>query len=57
MTASIEAGEPTTNWVDDFDLVAADVGDHPTRRRRRLRWLAIPVVVLLIAAATLWVAN
>ena len=57
MTTSIETTEPTTGWVDDYDLGEPAIGEGPGSRRRWLRWLAVPVVIVVIAGAFIWVMN
>ncbi len=57
MTSSIETTGAATGWVDEFDLGDPGVGEQPPPRRRWLRWLAVPLVVVLIAGAVIWVAN
>ncbi len=57
MTTSIETTEATGGWVDDFDLGGAEVGDQPARHRRWLRWLIVPLVLVVIAGAVIWVTN
>ncbi len=57
MTTSIEKADAAESWVDEFEFDRLSAGDAPPRRGRRLRWLIVPVVVLLIAAAAVWIAN
>ena len=54
---SLETTEATTSWVDDFEFDRSLVDDHPTRRRRWLRWLIVPVVVVVVAGTIAYVAN
>lgn len=56
MTTSIERTEPAPAWVDDFAFDQQTVAVQPRRRRWR-RWVAILVLVVLLAAAGLWVLN
>ena len=57
MTTSIETTDPATGWVDELELGGPAVGEQPVRRRRWMRWLVIPIVLIAIVGALFWVAN
>ena len=57
MATSIEKMDPAASWVDDFELDPPAIDDQPARGRRWMRWLILPVTVVLVALAALWVAN
>ncbi len=56
MTTPMNMPETPAPWVDDFDLGPV-AGDETPQRHRRWRWLVVPVVVVLIAGAVLWVVK
>ena len=47
------APRDATPWVDELQFDDADLGDPP-RRRRWLRWLLVPIVLVALIAAGLW---
>jgi len=54
--ATREVAEAPTSWIDElnFDQTAEPM---PRRGRRWRRWLIIPLVVVLLVGAALWVVN
>ena len=56
MTTPMNMPGTPAPWVDDFDLGPV-AGDEPLPRRRRWRWLVVPVVVVVIAGGVLWVVK
>ena len=54
-TTSLETTDPTQGSVDDFEFDRSL--DQPTGRRRWRRWLIVPVALLVIAVAAVWVLN
>ena len=57
MTTAAEPADTPTGWVDDFQFDRAMVDAPPARRRRWLRWLAVPLVLALVVGAVVWFAN
>ena len=62
--ATTSALTPTTEnpgmglgGLDDFGFDGSALDAPQGRRRRWLRWLAVAVVILIVAAAALWFAN
>lgn len=53
---TIEKADPSVGTFDDFGFDATAL-DARGSRRRWLRWVAIPVAVLFIAAAIVWFVN
>lgn len=51
----IETVEPS-NWPDDFQFDPTQLEAGPAHRRRRLLWLVIPAIALLVAGV-LWVEK
>ena len=56
MTTAIETSDPGSSWADDFEFGPPD-GEVPTRRRRWLRWLLVPVAVALVIAGAIFIAH
>ena len=56
MTNAIEKSDPGSSWADEFQFDESDLGDPPGRRRW-WRWLAVPLVAVVIAAAAFWIAK
>lgn len=54
MTNALKPADPGSGWVDEFSFDQSDIDEPPSRRRRRLRWLVVPLVAVLIAAAAFW---
>jgi macrolide-specific efflux system membrane fusion protein len=52
-----EVVEASTSWIDDLDFDQSAGGPEPRRRRRWLRWLVPPMVVVVAIAAALWGLN
>jgi multidrug efflux pump subunit AcrA (membrane-fusion protein) len=57
VTKARDVAEAPATWVDDFDFDRSFGGEQPKPRFRRIRWLAIPVIVVIIAGAAIWIAN
>jgi multidrug efflux pump subunit AcrA (membrane-fusion protein) len=56
MTNAIEKTDPGSSWADEFQFDESDLGDPPGRRRW-WRWLTVPLVAVVIAAAAFWIAK
>ena len=56
MTTVGAAAEAPVPWLDDFDFDHATAGAQP-RRRRWLRWLAVPIAIVVVIGAILWFAK
>jgi HlyD family secretion protein len=57
LTTSVEKAETAGSWVDDFEFDRSPVGEQSMRQRRWLRWLALPVIALLVGGAVLLAVN
>ena len=56
MTNAVETTDPGSAWADEFQFNNSDLGDPPGRRRR-WRWLIVPLIAVLVAAAAFWIAK
>ena len=56
MTNAVETTDPGSAWADEFQFNDSDLGDPPGRRRR-WRWLVVPLVAVIVAAAAFWIAK
>jgi multidrug efflux pump subunit AcrA (membrane-fusion protein) len=57
MTTTADPSDASAGWVDDLQLDRPVLAGQPARRRRWLRWLAVPVIAILVVGAVLWFAN
>ena len=56
MTTSMETTSPTPGWVDEYQFEDGAVGEPPRHRRSRW-WLLLPVLLLAIVGAGVWIVN
>jgi len=57
MTAALKPADPGSGWVDEFAFDQSDFGEPPEHRRRRLRWLVVPLAAVIVAAAAFWIIR
>ena len=54
--ATREVAEAPTSWADELDFDQS-TDAMPRRGRRWRRWLIVPLVLIVLVAAALWVIN